>query len=82
MLEKREINVELAVDSSEKKKTKCESQQDLEKIGKIKGKQQHAEETAVRKEFDSISKILINKGMKSKKMVCNKNTNNIILKKI
>ena len=39
--------MELVVESSKKKKAKCESQQDLEKVESIEVKQQHAEETTV-----------------------------------
>ena len=60
-----EINVELVNDSSSKRKTNSESQQDSEKENSIEG--QHAEETTVRKKYDNIREILINK-MMTKKM--------------
>lgn len=76
---KKERNMELVVESSKKKKAKCESQQDLEKVESIEVKQQHAEETTVWKEHDNISEILLNKAMKNKEMRGNKNSNNITL---
>ena len=45
----------------------------------IKGKQQHADETIIRKDFDNINEIVMNKGMKSTEMTSNKKTNNISL---
>ena len=69
--ENGEINEELKVESSEKGKTESESQQDLQKVEIIEGKQQQVEETTVQKENHSIRKNIINKGMESK-MICNK----------
>ena len=64
--ENGEINVELKVESSEKGKTENESQQDLQKVEIIEGKQRQLEETTVQKLYHSISENIINKGMESK----------------
>ena len=69
--ENGDINKELLVDSSEKGKTESASQQDLEKLERIEGKQQHTEEIIIQKEYDCISKISISKGIKSKEMTSN-----------
>ena len=53
--ENGEINEELKVESSEKRKTERESQQDLQKVEIIEGRQQQVEETTVLKEYHSIS---------------------------
>ena len=61
--ENGQINVGLVNDSPEKGK---KGRKDLEKEERNEG--QHVEETTVRKWYDNISEILINKGMKSKEM--------------
>ena len=53
--ENGEISEELKVESSEKRKTERESQQDLQKVEIIEGRQQQVEETTVLKEYHSIS---------------------------
>ena len=73
-----EINEELKVESSEKGKTK--SQQDLQKVEAIEGKQQLVDETTVQKQYHSISENIINKGMESK-ITCNKVIYNMSLNK-
>ena len=75
-----EINEELEVEISEKGKTKSESQQDLQKVEAIEGKQQLVDETTVQKQYHSISENIINKGMESK-ITCNKVIYNMSLNK-
>ena len=75
-----EINEELKVEISEKGKTKSESQQDLQKVEAIEGKQQLVDETTVQKQYHSISENIINKGMESK-ITCNKVIYNMSLNK-
>ena len=71
--ENGEINKELKVESSEKRKTERESQQDLQKVEIIEGKQQQVEETTLQKQYHDVTDNLINKVMESK-MECNKIT--------
>ena len=76
--ENGEINEELKVESSENGKAEGESQQDLQKVEIIEGKQGLVEETTVQKEYHSINVNIINKGMGKK---CNKITYNMSLNK-
>ena len=61
--ENGEKNVELVTDSSDKIRTESESQQYLQKGEIIEGKQQHVEDTTIRKEHHNIDENLINKGV-------------------
>ena len=77
--ENGKINEELKIESFQKRKTESESQEDLQKLEIIEGKQQQVEETTVQKEHHNISENIINKGMESKmtyiKITCNMSLN-------
>ena len=76
--ENEEINEELKVESSEKEKTASESQQDLQKVEIIEGKQQQVDKTTIQKRYHSISENIINKGMENR-TTCNNITYNTSL---
>ena len=76
--ENGEINEELKFESSEKEKIEHPSQQDLQDLEIVEGKQEQVEETTVQIEYHSISANIINKGMESK-MTYNKITYNMSL---
>ena len=76
--ENQEINEELKVESSEKEKTASESQQDLQKVEIIEGKQQQVDKTTIQKRYHSIRENIINKGMENR-TTCNNITYNMSL---